>query len=313
VNNNVADLEDLSIYFQGLMLSELSSIMQKIEFCQFTDPKYRKKIAAIASSQKVNQGIPEELSKISWSDIAGLEDVKKRIEEMTIWPLKYPSIFEKNGIKPPKGILLCGPPGCGKTLIAKAIAGETLSRLFSVRISDAIKSHVGESEKFVSNLFERAKEAAPSVIFLDEFQAIFTSRESSSGSSSDKQITSQLMIEMDKLQFSNAPIVVLAATNVADAIDPAFKRPGRFDVIINVGLPDLTARKQLFMNLSRKMKFASNFDLQLLADLTEGSSGAQIKNLCQLAGLRALRRDPLAEHILVEDFMAELGRINALK
>jgi SpoVK/Ycf46/Vps4 family AAA+-type ATPase len=200
------------------------------------------------------------------------------------------------GINPPRGILLNGKPGCGKTMIAKAVASETNSRFFSVKMSDVIRSEIGESEKFIADLYQRAKEAAPSVVFLDEFQAMFVSRGSGS-MSSDSQMTSQLMVEMDLIQSSRCSVVTLAATNVLEAIDPALTRTGRFDVVIQVNPPDFDARLDLVSRLGQRMHFESAMDWRQIAEETEGMTGAEITNLMQKAGLSALHTNPNLEEI----------------
>jgi len=234
-----------------------------------------------------------EIPNVKWDDIGGLKEVKKKLQEMVEWPLKYRDIFKYAGLKPPKGILLYGPPGTGKTLLAKAVATESGANFIAVRGPEILSKWVGESEKAIREIFRRARTYAPAVIFFDEIDAIAPRRGSGIGDSRvTERIVSQLLTEMDGLEELH-DVVVIAATNRPDLLDPALLRPGRFDRIIEVGLPDKEARKEIFkIHLSKhKNILAEDLDklAEKLAEITEGFSGAEIEAVCKEAAVAAIR------------------------
>jgi transitional endoplasmic reticulum ATPase len=224
---------------------------------------------------------------VKWSDVGGLESVKQSLREMVEMPLKNPELFIEAGIKAPKGILLTGPPGTGKTLLAKAIATESEANFISIKGPELINSLVGSSEKAIREIFKKAKQVSPTIIFFDEFDSIAGARGQSNNSYADK-IVNQLLTEMDGVEELSG-VSIVAATNRADLIDAALKRPGRLDSIVEVGLPDEETRSKIFSIHTKNMPLADEVDLGKLASLSEGFSGAVIEGVCQKAGLRAIR------------------------
>jgi transitional endoplasmic reticulum ATPase len=230
-----------------------------------------------------------EVPEVRWSDIGGLEEVKQELREAVEWPLRYPEVFEKMGVRPPRGVLLYGPPGTGKTLLAKAVATESGANFIAVRGPEVLSKWVGESERAVRKIFERARQVAPAVIFFDEIDSIATARGYRFDSSGvTDRIVNQMLTEMDGIQpLKN--VVVIAATNRAELVDPALLRPGRFDRIIYVPPPDLNARKEIFKVHLRKVPLAPDVNVDELASITEGYTGADIEAVVREAAMLKLR------------------------
>jgi transitional endoplasmic reticulum ATPase len=243
-----------------------------------------------------------ETPTVRWEDIGGLENVKQKLIEMVEWPLKYPDKFEKLGIKAPKGVLLYGPPGCGKTLLAKAVATESEANFITIKGPEVFSKWVGESEKAIREIFRKARQAAPAVIFFDEIEAIAPRKEMIDDSSGvSNRVVSQLLSEIDGIEELN-DIVVIGATNRPDLIDPALLRPGRFDRLLLIPPPDEKARAEILYIYTRKMPLAEDVNIEVLASRCEGFSGADLEALCREAGLAALRRDKNAEKVTKRDF-----------
>ncbi|WP_297512250.1 CDC48 family AAA ATPase, partial [Thermococcus sp.] len=213
-----------------------------------------------------------EVPNVRWDDIGGLEDVKQELREAVEWPLKYPEAFMGLGITPPKGILLYGPPGTGKTLLAKAVANESEANFIAIKGPEVLSKWVGESEKNIREIFRKARQAAPTVIFIDEIDAIAPRRGTDVNRVTDRLIN-QLLTEMDGIE-RNSGVVVIAATNRPDILDPALLRPGRFDRLILVPAPDEKARLEIFKVHTRKVPLAEDVNLEELAKRTEGYTGA---------------------------------------
>ena len=230
-----------------------------------------------------------EVPEVHWDDIGGLDLVKQQLREAVEWPIKYPHIFEQMGIRPPKGILLYGPPGCGKTLLAKAAATESGANFIAVKGPEVLSKWVGESEKAIREIFKRARKAAPTIIFFDEIDAIAPIRGHDVSGVTDR-IVNQLLTEMDGIEALRG-VVVIGATNRPDLLDPALLRPGRFDRIIYVPPPDLRARYEILKIHTRKIPLAEDVDLIELAKKTEGYSGADLEALVREAVMLALRED----------------------
>jgi transitional endoplasmic reticulum ATPase len=230
-----------------------------------------------------------EVPEIHWEDIGGLEDVKRALREAVELPFKYPELFEQVGIRPTKGILLFGPPGTGKTLLAKAVATESEANFISIRGPELLSKWVGESERGIREVFKKARQSAPCVVFFDEIDAIAPSRGSRIGDSGvTDRMVNQLLTEMDGIQpLKN--IVVIGATNRVDILDPALLRPGRFDSIIYIPPPDLESRYQILKVHTRKMPLDNDVNLKEIATLTEGYTGADLEALCKEAGMAAIR------------------------
>jgi len=230
-----------------------------------------------------------EVPNVRWSDIGGLEEAKQALREAVEWPLKYPELFERANIKPPKGILLYGPPGTGKTLLAKAVATESEANFITIKGPEIFSKWVGESEKAIREIFRKARQAAPCIIFIDEIDAIAPRRGSGIGDSHvTDRVVNQLLTEMDGIEDLKG-VVVIAATNRPDILDPALLRPGRFDRLIYVPLPDARAREEIFKIHLRGKPLGEDVGLQKLVNLTEGYTGADIAALCNTAAMIALR------------------------
>ncbi|WP_297066297.1 CDC48 family AAA ATPase [Thermococcus sp.] len=229
-----------------------------------------------------------EVPNVRWDDIGGLEDVKQELREAVEWPLKYPEAFAGLGITPPKGILLYGPPGTGKTLLAKAVANESEANFIAIKGPEVLSKWVGESEKNIREIFRKARQAAPTVIFIDEIDAIAPRRGTDVNRVTDRLIN-QLLTEMDGIQ-ENSGVVVIGATNRPDIIDPALLRPGRFDRLILVPAPDEKARLEIFKVHTRKVPLAEDVNLEELAKRTEGYTGADIAAVVREAAMLAMRR-----------------------
>ncbi|MCE4611741.1 MAG: CDC48 family AAA ATPase, partial [Desulfurococcales archaeon] len=249
-----------------------------------------------------------EVPEVHWEDIGGLDEVKQELREAVEWPLKYPKIFEEMGIRPPKGILLFGPPGTGKTLLAKAAATESQANFIAVRGPEVLSKWVGESEKAIRKIFERARQVAPAIVFFDEIDSIAPARGARFDSGVTDRIVNQLLTEMDGIQpLTN--VVVIAATNRPDILDPALLRPGRFDRIIYVPPPDKEARKQIFMIHTKKVPLADDVDFDKLAELTEGYTGADIEAVVREAVMLKLREKLEVGRVEMRHFLQALKKV----
>jgi transitional endoplasmic reticulum ATPase len=229
-----------------------------------------------------------ESPNIHWDQIGGLEDAKQQIIESVEWPLRYPELFKHHEAKPPLGIMLYGPPGTGKTMLAKAVATETQANFISVKGPEIYSRWLGESEKAIREIFRKAKQAAPCIVFFDEIDAIAPIRGGSSSNQAVERVVSQLLTEMDGLEKLHN-IVVIAATNRPDIIDPALLRPGRFDRLIYIGAPDLDTRKKIFEIHTNQERLTPEIKLDMLADRTENYTGADIAAVCNEARMLAIR------------------------
>ena len=237
-----------------------------------------------------------EVPEVRWSDVGGLEAVKKQLIESVEWPLKHPELFARASVKPPKGILLSGPPGCGKTLLAKAVASETEVNFISVRGPALLSMYVGESEKAVRDVFRKAKQAAACILFFDEIDALVPIRGTrGSDSQVTERVISQFLTELDGVEELEG-VLVLAATNRPDMLDPALLRPGRFDILLDIPPPDEDGRRQIFEIGLRGKPVARDVSASDLAAETEGFSGAEIQGVCRRASLEAVRQAIDAEH-----------------
>jgi transitional endoplasmic reticulum ATPase len=243
-----------------------------------------------------------EVATVHWSDIGGLDQVKEHLKEAVEWPMKQPEIFKRLGIKPPKGILMYGPPGCGKTLLARAVATESEANFISIKGPEVFSKWVGESEKAIREVFRKARMAAPAVIFFDEMDSLTPNRGSGGSESGvSERVISQLLTEMDGI-LSLQDIVVIAATNRPNLIDPAVLRPGRFDRLIYVPEPDDKSRLQILKLYTASMPLNKDVDLNQISLMTKYYSGADLESLCREAAMHALRRDIAATEVTMKDF-----------
>ncbi len=242
-----------------------------------------------------------ETPNVQWSDVGGLEEVKQNLIEAVEWPLKNPERFKRLGITPPKGILLHGPPGCGKTLLARAVATESEANFITIRGPEIFSKWVGESEKAIRETFRKARMAAPAIIFFDEFDSLVPMRGASTDSHVTERVISQLLTEIDGL-LTLQNVLVIAATNRPDIIDPAVLRPGRFDRRVYVPPPDEEARLKILEIKTSEMPLDKDVDLSDLARKMTGYSGADIDSVCREAALNALRRDTEVEKVTLKDF-----------
>lgn len=229
-----------------------------------------------------------ERPNVHWTDIGGLEDEKRQLKEAVEWPIKYGKVFRRMNAVPPKGILMYGPPGTGKTMLAKAVATESEANFISVKGPEFLSKWVGESEKAVRETFRKARQAAPCVIFMDEIDSIATSRGSGDDSHVTERVISQLLTEMDGLEGLQ-DVVVIAATNRPDMIDPALMRPGRFDRIVEIGMPDLEARKSILALQTSNTPLADDVNIDELAEKTEGYTGADLSAAVNEAVMDSVR------------------------
>ncbi|MGB9749171.1 MAG: CDC48 family AAA ATPase [Candidatus Woesearchaeota archaeon] len=241
-----------------------------------------------------------EVPNIKWNDVGGLESVKQELKEAVEWPLKNPEAFSRMGIRPPKGILLYGPPGTGKTLLAKAVANESEANFISVKGPELLSKWVGESEKAVREVFKKARQNAPTVVFLDEIDSIAPKRGLSADSHVTDRVLNQLLTEIDGLEELN-DVVVIAATNRPDILDDALLRPGRFDRIIFIPIPDEKARLEIFKIHTSRMPL-KGVDIEELAKKTEGYTGSDIEAVCREAAMLALRKNIKTKEVTKKDF-----------
>ncbi len=251
-----------------------------------------------------------EVPDVKWGDIGGLEKVKSLLKEAVEWPLKYPDAFERMGIRSVKGILLYGPPGCGKTLLAKAAATESEANLIAVKGPELLSKWVGESEKGIRKVFKKAKQTAPTIILFDEIDALAPKRRGDvdGGSHVTETVVNQILTEMDGIE-SLENVIVVGATNRPDILDSSLLRPGRFDNRILVSAPDKDARLEIFKIHTRKMPLYEDVVLEELSEKTKEYSGADIEAVCREAAMIALRQDIKADKVTGEHFEKALKKI----
>ena len=246
---------------------------------------------------------------VKWDDVGGLDDAKQELKEAVEWPLKYPENFQKLGIKPPKGVLLYGIPGTGKTLLAKAVAHESEANFISIKGPELLSKWVGESEKGVREVFRKAKQTAPTVIFFDEIDSIASTRSGNDGDSGvTKRVVNQLLTEMDGLEELE-DVAIIAATNRPDIIDPGLMRPGRFDRHIKVDTPSEEGRLAIFEVHTKDMPLASDVNLKKLAKATDGYVGADIEAVCREAAMLTLRNDMESSEIPNKYFKEAIEKV----
>ena len=253
-----------------------------------------------------------EIPNVKWNDIGGLQNIKQELNEAVDWPLKHAATFRKLGVRPPRGVLMYGPPGCGKTMLAKAVANESEANFILVKGPELISKWVGESEKGIREIFKKARQSAPSIIFFDEIDAIAPRRGlgMSGGTNVSERVVNQLLTEMDGLEELN-DVVVIAATNRPDIIDPGLLRPGRFDRIVLVQPPDKQARKEIFKVHLAKMVICKDVEVEKLVEKTDNYVGADIESVCREAAILAMREDLKAKEVGMKHFEDALKKVKS--
>ncbi|XP_043706821.1 cell division control protein 48 homolog B [Telopea speciosissima] len=285
-----ADLEALCREAAMSAVRRSSNICKDGGLCNLTMDDWKHAKSVVGPS--ITRGVTVEIPKVSWDDIGGLKDLKKKLQQAVEWPIKHAGAFSRLGISPIRGVLLHGPPGCSKTTLAKAAAHAAQASFFSLSGAELYSMYVGEGEALLRNTFQRARLAAPSIIFFDEVDVLAAKRGGSSSSNVTvaERLLSSLLTEMDGLEQAKG-ILVLAATNRPRAIDAALMRPGRFDLVLYVPPPDLEARHEILLVHTRNMKISDDVDLRQIAEDTELFTGAELEGLCREAGMVALRED----------------------
>jgi transitional endoplasmic reticulum ATPase len=267
-------------YFGGRLTFQVIGVTPAADAVLVT----QKTVFHIAEKGETLRGVPQ----VTYEDIGGLTDEIKKVREMIELPLRHPEIFEKLGIEAPKGVLLYGPPGTGKTLLAKAVANESNAHFISISGPEIMSKFYGESEARLREIFKEAKEKSPSIIFIDEIDSIAPKREEVTGEV-ERRVVSQLLSLMDGLE-ARGKVIVIAATNRPNALDPALRRPGRFDREIEIKVPDKKGRKDILMIHTRNMPLSDDVNLDKIAGISHGYVGADLEYLCKEAAMKCLRR-----------------------
>jgi len=304
---------DISALTKEAAMHTLRKVLPNIDFDKPLTPEVLTKLivskenfdeALKATEPSAMREVLLEIPNVHWEEVGGLEIVKQQLIEAVEWPITYPQIFNKHGVTPPHGILLYGPPGTGKTLLAKAVATESQANFIAIRGPELLSKWVGESEKAVREVFRKAKQSAPSIIFLDELDAIAPRRGAFSGGSRVMEsVVNQILSLLDGLE-NLRDVVVLAASNRPDMIDPALLRPGRFDRLLLVPPPDSDAREKIFSIHTSGMSLTDDVDLKKLANDLEGYVGADLAAICREAVMIGLREDLEIEKITMDHFIA---------
>jgi len=267
-------------YFGGRLTFQVIGVTPAADAVLVT----QKTVFHIAEKGETLRGVPQ----VTYEDIGGIQDEIKKVREMIELPLRHPEIFEKLGIEAPKGVLLFGPPGTGKTLLAKAVANESQAHFISISGPEIMSKFYGESEARLREIFKEAREKAPSIIFVDEIDSIAPKREEVTGEV-ERRVVSQMLSLMDGLE-ARGRVIVIAATNRPNAIDPALRRPGRFDREIEIKVPDKKGRKDILSIHSRNMPLMDDVDIEKIASVSHGYVGADLEYLCKEAAMKCLRR-----------------------
>ncbi|KAF7728108.1 hypothetical protein EC973_006623 [Apophysomyces ossiformis] len=316
VDDNV-DIDSLATMTNGYVAADITSLCREAASIAVQkaakDPSLKTSIsmadfraAYTHVGPSIQKGFQVQVEKTTWDDIGGLESVKKKLKQAVEWPLLYKDTFLRLGLKPPRGILLYGPPGCSKTTLVKAIASSCGAAFLSINGAQLYSPYVGDSEKVVRTTFQKARATAPAIIFLDETEAIIGKRNmgnggSNSGDSVQERVLSTLLNEMDGVETAES-VLVLGATNRPDMLDAALLRPGRFDRLVYVPPPDEAARYEILRIHTRNVPLAADVDLLKIARQTHLYTGADLKNVCREAAMIALRGDHGANNVSMEQF-----------
>ncbi|MCU0490891.1 MAG: CDC48 family AAA ATPase [Chloroflexaceae bacterium] len=290
-----ADLEALS---REAAMGALRRLLPDIDFSQASIP-YDKLMHLDVKMTDFSAALGEiapsairevftEVPDVGWDDVGGLAQVKQALIEAVEWPLRHGALFERSGIRPPRGIMLHGPPGTGKTLLAKALARQSEANFISVKGPQLLSMWIGESERGVREIFRKARQAAPCIVFFDEMDALAPTRGGGNDSTTTERVVSQLLTELDGIEEPKG-VVVLAATNRLDRIDPALLRPGRFDLVVEIPPPDSASRREVLRIHTRRMPLAADVALDELAEQLACCAGADIEGMCRRAALVAMR------------------------
>ncbi len=303
---------DIAALAREAALAALRRLMPTINLEEKTIPA-EKLEKLVVDENDFEQGLKEvqpsalreivvEIPHIRWEEVGGLQEVKQLLHEMVELPLNHPESFTRLGIRSPKGILLYGPPGTGKTMVAKAVATQAGAKFLTAKGSALLSKWYGESEKKVAEFFQRAKQVTPTILFFDELDSIAPVRGGSMGEPQvTERVVNQMLAEMDGMEELRG-VVVLGATNRPDMIDPALLRPGRFDEIVYVPIPDAVARVEIFRSHTKGMALDADFNLEKHTEITDRFTGADIAGVCMKAGLYALRENPEAKRVTMEHF-----------
>jgi len=289
---------DLEALVREAAMSALRKILPEIEFEKEYIP-YKKLLELQVSMDHFREALKEvepsalrevftEIPDVRWGDVGGLEEIKQTLKETIEWPLKYEKLFDQAKTQPAKGILLYGSPGTGKTLIAKAVASECGVNFISVKGPQLLSKYIGESERAVREVFKKAKQAAPSIVFFDELDSLVPVRNQNSDSQVIERVVSQFLTELDGIEELKE-VVILAATNRIDLIDPALLRTGRFDFLIEVPKPDEKTRYEIFKIHTKEKPLAKDVNLKNLAKETQDLVGSDIESICKKASMLAIR------------------------
>jgi transitional endoplasmic reticulum ATPase len=292
-----------------LKLKENQEIPKEVlEQLRINDSDFRDALKMVRPSAM--REVLVETPNIKWEDVGGLESVEQELKEAVEWPMKFPQSFTRLGIRPPRGILLYGPPGTGKTLLAKAVAKESQANFIQVKGPELLSMWVGKSEEGVRKVFERARQVAPCIIFFDEIDALASRRGVDAGSKVHDQVLNQILAEMDGLEELNN-VIVIGATNRPDMLDSALLRPGRFDRIVLVNVPDKKGRLEIFKIHTKNMPLTKDVDFEELAEKTEGYVGADIESLAREAAMLALRKNMDAKEVNKKHFELAMAKVKA--
>ncbi|KAI8970960.1 P-loop containing nucleoside triphosphate hydrolase protein [Pilobolus umbonatus] len=310
VTNGYVAADINSLCREAAMIAVQRASKQLDKDISVTTSDFKSALSIVGPSMQ--RGFQVHVEKLNWDDVGGLADVKKKLKQAVEWPLLYKDSFIKLGLKPPRGILLYGPPGCSKTTLVKIIASSANIAFLSINGAQLYSPFVGDSEKVVRTTFQKARASAPSIIFLDETEAIVGRRNmgqgGSSGDSVQERILSTLLNEMDGVESAES-VLVVGATNRPDMLDAALMRPGRFDKVVYVPPPDKEARLEILRIHTKHMPLDSDVDLTSIADRTNYYTGADLQNLCREAAMDALRRDQKIRLVGMANFNASLNTI----
>ena len=288
---------DLAALTREAAMTALRRIMPRIDFAEELPSELLLSLTVtmsdfLAAHQEIEpSAIREvfvEVPNVRWQDVGGLKEMKQQLTEAVEWPLKHAALFQRAGMRPPKGILLSGPPGTGKTLLVKALASEMEVNFISVKGPELLSKYVGESERGVREIFKKARQAAPTILFLDEIDALAPTRGWGGDAHVTERVVSQLLTEMDGIEELKG-VLVVAATNRPELIDPALRRPGRFDLFLEFPLPDADSRLEILKVHTHNRPVEKELDLSQLAEQTEGLTGADLESICNRATLLAIR------------------------